>query len=284
MKDRKTPVAKALSIKKEPIFRLLVVMLVLLGWLAGLGTASILGVQNIYGRWSLEQRTTLSIYLPATTSGLTIDSLNQSLLNEVGVVGVKLVDQAEILAILEPYLGGETSQPLPRILEVNVGPTLDQQKLKTRVQGMVPEATIDDARQMLDEIANAVRVAQIFALVLSVIAFVVVAMLVALTVRAGLRAQSWQVRIMQYIGATDGFLAKLVTGQVLRRGVIGWVGGSLLGALTLGGLQFAWPTLVVYITPLVWAGVVLGPLLLMLVAGMVAMVVARRVVEHSLDA
>ena len=37
-------------------------------------------------------------------------------------------------------------------------------------------------------------------------------------------------------------------------------------------------------TPLVWAGVVLGPLLLMLIAGAVALVVARRVVEKTADA
>lgn len=284
MKDHKSPAAKALSLKKDAIFRLLVVMLVLLGWLAGLGASAVLGVQNIYSRWELEQSTTLNVYLPATTPGVAVESLNQTLLNEVGVTSVKLVDQAEILNILEPYLGEETSQPLPRVLEVTVGPNLDQESLKNRVHGVVPEATIDDARQMLDEIARAVRVAQILALVLSIVAFVVVAMLVALTVRAGLRSQSWQVRIMQYIGATDSFLAKMVTGQVLRRGVIGWVGGSILGALTLLALRLMWPSLGVYMTPLVWAGIVLGPLVLMLVAGAVALVVARRVVEKNADA
>lgn len=284
MKENKSPAAKALSLKKDAIFRLLVVMLVLLGWLAGLGTSAVLGVQNIYSRWELEQRTTLNVYLPATTPGVAVESLNENLLNEVGVVGVKLIDQAEILNILEPYLGTETSQPLPRVLEVTVGPNLNVESLKTRVKGIVPEASVDDARQMLDEISRAVMVAQIMGAVLSAVAFLVVAMLVSLTVRAGLRSQSWQVRIMQYIGATDSFLAKMVTGQVLRRGVIGWVGGSVLGALTLLALRLTWPSLTVYMTPLVWAGVVIGPLLLMLIAGAVALVVARRVVEKTADA
>ena len=58
-------VGKALALKREGIFGLLLVLTALLGWVVALGCGGALLLQEAYSRWSLERQQVVTVYLPA---------------------------------------------------------------------------------------------------------------------------------------------------------------------------------------------------------------------------
>ena len=52
---------KALSLKKDSVFKLLVVMTILLGWLSAVGSGGLVGLENLYNKWKLEQSSQISV-------------------------------------------------------------------------------------------------------------------------------------------------------------------------------------------------------------------------------
>ena len=52
MKFRIDPSAqKALSLGKDAVFRLLVLMMILLGWLSAMGTSALFSLEEVYHQW-----------------------------------------------------------------------------------------------------------------------------------------------------------------------------------------------------------------------------------------
>ena len=273
---------KALSLDKDAVCRLFVVMMVLLGWLAGMGAVAMTSLQNLYGAWQLAQKSTLSLYLLPDTPSPEVEALQRRLSDLPGVSGVSVLDQTATLALLKPYLGGDSALPLPKILDVTVSPQLDRARFDEEVKSRFPMAEIDDARDMLGTVSDGVRLAQAVALGLAAGLFLVLAALVALTVRAGLRAKQEALSILQYIGATDGFLTDLVCRQVLVRAGVGTAGALFLVVFSVMALRLGWPTTAPYLdSAWVWAAGVATPLALLAVAVLAARLSARQVIQGA---
>ena len=270
---------KALSLKTDPIFKLLMIMLVLLGWLASLGGASIIGLENLYKEWNLTQKSRVNIYLLAQTEAKSIDDLTQTLLSEDYITGIKHVKDEETEALLEQFLVSDYKLELPKILELQTTSATDFEKIKTIVDKKIPTAQVDDPSQVLNSIANGVRFAEGIALIISLVIIFVISLIVSLTTRAGLRAQKRQVEILQFVGASDSFIAVLTVKQVLFCSLIGFIGSTALSAISIQLIQTQWPMLTTFILANVWFIAICLPLFICLVAVLVSMFIAKRVIR-----
>ena len=271
---------KALSLEKDVVFRLLVLMMIMLGWLAGMGAAGLLGLQQVYQQWQLTQKSHVSVYLMPDSPPQQIVVLREALQQLPGVGEIQLLDQDSTRSLVQPYLGENSPLPLPKILDVRVDSPFDRTVFDSRVKEIFPLAEVDDARGMLQAVSKGVRFVQSVAVGVGLVVFIVLALLVVLTVRAGLRAKRSAMAVLQYIGATDGFMTTLVTRQVLWRGVAGALGAALLGMLTLLLLQHFQAGLAPYMTVQVWCGTAAVPVLLLGVVYLSAQVVARHTLQE----
>ncbi|HAG52563.1 MAG TPA: hypothetical protein DCL21_02135 [Alphaproteobacteria bacterium] len=272
---------KALSLKTDPIFKLLMIMLVLLGWLASLGGASIIGLENLYKEWNLTQKSRVNIYLLAQTEAKSIDNLTQTLLSEDYITGIKHVKDEETEALLSQFLVSDYKLELPKILELQTTSSTDFEKIKQIVDKKIPTAQVDDPSKVLNSIANGVRFAEGIALIISLVIVFVISLIVSLTTRAGLRAQKRQIEILQYVGASDSFIAVLAVKQVLYCSLAGFVGSTALAALSIQLIQTQWPILATFILANVWFIAVCLPLFICLVAVLVSMFIAKRVIRGN---
>lgn len=271
--------AKALCLKSDPIFKLLMVMLVLLGWLTSMGGASIVGLENLYKEWDLTQKSRVNVYLMAQTDSKKIDNLSQTLLSEPYITGIKRVKDEETEQLLEPFLINDLKIELPKVLELQTTENTKFDKIKEIVTDNIPSAQVDNPSEILNSIAKGVRFAEGVTLAISLVILFVISLIVALTSRAGLRAQRRQVEILQFIGASDSFIAFLTVKQVLFCCFIGYVGSIILTVSSIYTIQAKWILLNKFILPNVWFVSLCIPLMICLVSVIVSTFVAKRVVR-----
>lgn len=272
---------KALSLKTDPIFRLLMTMLVLLGWLVSLGGSTIVGFENLYKKWNLTQNSRVNVYLLAQTETESIDKLTQTLLSQDYVKSIKRIKDEETQELLEPFLVNDMQVELPKILELQTTEKNDFAAIKKIVSEKIPSAQVDDPSKMLNSIADGVRFAEGIVLIISLIIIFVISLIVSLTTRAGLRAQKRQVEILQYIGASDTFIALLTVKQVLFCSLVGYVGSVALSVISICFIQTKWALVNSFILANVWFVAFTLPLFICLVTVLVSMFIAKRVIRGS---
>ena len=64
---------KALSLNKDRVFRAFTILIVILGWVCGIGTAGLVTLENVYGAWQLKQRSQLTLYLSTDVTNKEIE-------------------------------------------------------------------------------------------------------------------------------------------------------------------------------------------------------------------
>lgn len=274
---------KALSLEKDPLFGLLVVMMILLGWLASTGAASMMGLERVYQNWQLVQKSQLTVYLMPDSSPDDMADLKEQLHNLDGVRDVNELGQADVLALLKPFQDEDSPLALPKLIDVDVSADVDRSALDKIVYDLFPLAEIDDARNMLAVVSHGVRLMQMAALIIAGIVFVVMTLLMILTVRSGLQMQKPSLRLMQFIGARDDFVIELITRQICLRALVGAGGAMLLTALTLGSLIFAWPQLGAYLGWSVWLVGLVIPVVLVAIVVFTAAFTAKRHLTQKRD-
>ncbi|MCP4356322.1 MAG: hypothetical protein GY793_12015 [Proteobacteria bacterium] len=271
--------SKALSLKADPIFKLLVIMLILLGWITSMGGASIVGLENLYKQWDLTQKSKVNVYLMAQTDAKLIDNLSQDLLAESYITGIKRVKDEETEKLLEPFLMNDLKVQLPKVLELQTTKATKFEKIKSLIKSQIPHAQVDDPSETLNSIANGVRFSEELLLGTSLLIVFVISLIVALTTRAGLRAQRRQVEILQFVGASDSFIALLTVKQVLFCSFIGYLGSLILSIISIYIVKAKWIIVSPFILPNVWFVIFCIPLFICLVSVFVSMSVAKKVVR-----
>ncbi len=257
---------KALSLNKDRVFRAFTILIVILGWVCGIGTAGLVTLENVYGAWQLKQRSQLTLYLSTDVTSKEIEE-HLTVLNAFdGVDSSKVLTDEETRALLEPYFDNAQSFPVPKVVEFNVTQKLNRLQFDGKVLELFPTAEIDDARSVLESVARAVRATQGVTLALSFVVFAVVAFVVSLVVRAGVRGQSKSLKMLQYMGASDSFLTRLILNQVFLRASLGWIFSTVIIVLTLLVTMIGLPELVIYMQPSVWVAAALVPVGLIIVA------------------
>ncbi len=270
---------KALSLDRDGVFLLLVVMTALLGWVLSMGAGMVIASHGVYKNWHLDREKELIVYLLADTVQEDITMLTDKLKKYDGVSSVKQVSAEEIQKTLQPYFTEEQAFPIPTVIRVEV---LDSSKINAIsdvVYNIFPTAEVDDNRQILAKASHIVRITQIGMMILGSVVSIVMALLVVLTVRAGLRGQKRRVAVLKFLGGTNGFMAQLVVQQVVVRSFIGWLLSCIMAGIVLVGIMLWQPAFKEIITHDVWGAVIVAPLLLPFITMLAAMITARAVVE-----
>lgn len=259
------PISRALNLKASGIFRLLVVTTALLGGVIALGGASAAMLQGLYGNWQLERASSLTVYLPPEADTAAVTQLTQSLATLQGVEAAVPLSPQVVKGWLTDVPQAE-NLPLPTVLEITLAPDTDTAPLAAHVQEAFPMAEIDDHKPLLQQVSGAVRGLQLALLGLGAAMLALMSLLITLTTRTGLQAQSSTLHLLVQLGATDGVLIRSVCGQVLGRTLAGYALGTAAAATLLASAATAMPTLAGHLGPTVYATLVLSPLLLPVIA------------------
>lgn len=220
-------------------------VIAVMAFLATLATIGVLALDRAMSTWQAGLAGNLTIEVPASAVESEPGRLDQVLkvLEETdGVISARLLDEAEMAALLAPWLGPETpvaDLPVPRLIDLEIDPQalppLDD--LSRRLEPIVPDVRIDDHRIWLEHlIALARGVQAVAALIITLIALAM-ATVVVFAVRAALEAHSGVVRLLHQLGAKDGFIARQFQNHALAMGLRGGLIGLALAALTLFALS-----------------------------------------------
>ena len=198
--------------------------------------------------------------------------------SEPGVSGVRQVPDAEVDALLSPWLGVAAGQgsvdtadvvPVPALIDAHLDGTIAPERLaalRARILHVAPAARIDAQASWLRPVFGAIASLQMLALALMVLLAAAMASAVLLAARSALGNHRGTIEIVHMLGGTDGQIARIFArafgldaalGGALGGGiavvVIVVLGGRFagLGAGLVAGGALSWFD---------WAGLVLIPL------------------------
>jgi len=169
--------------------------------------------------------------------------------NREDVAEVRRVPDAELEALLEPWLGEqsvaeEDAIPVPAMIDVRLsGPATPRRlaDLRASLIASVPSARLDAQAGWLGPVFDAVRSLQWLAAGLIVLLAATSAAAVWLAARSALGSNRETIEIIHLLGGTDGQIARIFQRSIAIDAALGGAAGLLvgLGAIALLGRQFA---------------------------------------------
>lgn len=163
------------------------------------------------------------------------------------VTSVRVVPEAELKALLEPWLGvGAASEeiPIPALIDVELNRPAsadDVAGLQAALDEAVPSARVDAQSDWLRPVYDALAALQWLALALIVLVAFATAAAVWLAARSAFSNHRDTVEVVHLLGGTDAQVTGIFQRSVVRDAAFGAVIGLLLGigAVWLLGRQFA---------------------------------------------
>jgi cell division transport system permease protein len=164
-----------------------------------------------------------------------------------GVQAVRLVPEAELAALLEPWLGAGAANgdvPIPALIDVeftrSAGPD-EIARIEAALAQTVPGARVDAQSDWLRPVFGALAALQWLALGLITLVALATAAAVWLAARNAFAGARDTVEIIHLLGATDRQISAVFLRTVLREAAFGALVGTALGAAAvwLLGQQFA---------------------------------------------
>lgn len=213
-------------------------------YLAIIAATVALLVHHVTQRWQRDLSGQLTVELPAVYGEdaaqrtQRLDAAIEEITDTNGVVGTRLLGEAEVRRLLQPWLGDrmeELGVSLPDLVAVSLAPDIrpNLSELAERLQEVSPGAMIDDHAQFNRGALNFLRTIEVVAVSLLVLVLAATAGVVAFTARAGLSIHRRIVEIVHLVGAHDSYVARQFQAQAFRYGFFGAFLGSLLAAATL---------------------------------------------------
>ena len=161
---------------------------------------------------------------------------------EPAVIAAEPLDQNELYALLEPWLGKQLPQaetiPLPRLIDVVLHSEIpfDLVKTRERLSAIVPEAELDDHKVWLGDLIDFARSIQFIALLVVSLVGLAGMFVVMFATRAGFSIHIHIIEVLHLIGAQDNYITNQFQSYALSLGIRGGMIGLILAALTLTGL------------------------------------------------
>ncbi|RYY42107.1 MAG: cell division protein, partial [Sphingomonadales bacterium] len=169
------------------------------------------------------------------------------LARQTGVVEARIVPQAELAQLVEPWLG-EAAQSdavsLPALIEVRLSAPAEDAllaRLRGQLARVAPAARLDPQATWLGPVFETIAALRWLALMLIVLLTAASAAAVWLAARNAFDANRQTIEIVHHLGAGDTQIAGLFQRAVLVDATLGAALGALLGAgvLALLGARFA---------------------------------------------
>src|SRR6185312_11961299 len=213
-------------------------------YLAMIAATVALLVEHVTQRWQRDLSGQLTIELPAVAGEdeparkQRVDAAVEEISDTNGIIGTRLLDQAEVKRLLSPWLGAQADQlgvTLPDLVAVSLQPGVrpNLSELAERLQAASPGAAIDDHADFNAGAMNFLKTIEVLAVSLLALVLVATAGVVAFVARAGLSIHRRIVEIVHLVGAHDSYVARQFQAQAFRYGFMGAFLGSLLAAATL---------------------------------------------------
>ena len=160
---------------------------------------------------------------------------------------VRLVPDAELEELVEPWLGGGTRSdvvPLPALIDVRLSGAADAQTLdalRSSLAAVAPDARVDAQADWLGPVFSAIETLRWLAIALVALLGFTSAAAVWLAARNALDTNRDTIEIVHLLGGNDAQIARIFQRSVLVESAIGSLAGLALGiaALLLLGAQFA---------------------------------------------
>lgn len=163
------------------------------------------------------------------------------------VTSLRIVPEAELAELLEPWLGasaGSGEVPIPALIDVELSSranAADIDQLQAALDRAVPGTKVDAQSAWLRPVYDALAALQWLALALIVLIACATAAAVWLAARNAFGNHRETVEIIHLLGATDSQITRVFERIVMREAAFGALLGLVLGAIIvwLLGLQFA---------------------------------------------
>lgn len=154
-----------------------------------------------------------------------------------GVAGARALSEAELQALLAPWLGPQASLeglPAPVLIELETGGDgPDRAAVEAALARIAPGSSYDDHGLWRDSLASAADTLHALAYGALLIAAGAAAAAVALATNAGLAANTAVIDALLLMGAEDGYIARVFEKRFAKRALTGAVLGLAAGALGL---------------------------------------------------
>ena len=171
-------------------------------------------------------------------------TLEQQLKSDLRVQETKYVSKDEALkeyatAVNIPYkdLKSSISNPLPDVIRVRVKKPEDLQPVVQAAKALPGVVKVRYQRDVAEKLLRVARGARLMGLILGGVMALAALMLVSTTIQLGVHSRRREIRIMQLVGATNGFIRApfLIEGAVQ-----GLAGGLVAAVLLLVGYSYAY--------------------------------------------
>ncbi|MGE3395409.1 MAG: cell division protein FtsX [Sphingomonas sp.] len=154
-----------------------------------------------------------------------------------GVAAVRLVPEAEMARLLEPWIGSglEMDLPIPALIDVDLAPEArrDLGPLRAAIAPVAPSGRVDDNAQWLAPLAALIRALQWLAAGLVLLMIGATAATVVLAARAALDTHRATIEILHLMGATDVQVARLFQRRIALDALFGGLVGFILAGIVL---------------------------------------------------
>ncbi|HEV2865217.1 MAG TPA: FtsX-like permease family protein [Allosphingosinicella sp.] len=155
-----------------------------------------------------------------------------------GVTAVHPVPEAEIQALLEPWIGPggvESDLPVPALIDVDLTAEGRAQldRLRAAVAAAAPAARVDDNAQWLAPLASLIGALKWLAAGLVLLMVGATAATVVLAARAALDTHRSTIEILHLMGATDVQVARLFQRRIALDALFGGLVGFIIAGIVL---------------------------------------------------
>ncbi len=158
------------------------------------------------------------------------------------VTSVRVVPEAELAELLEPWLGASASSedvPIPALIDVELSRSASQsdlEQLQSALDSVVDGAKVDAQSEWLRPVYDALAALQYLALVLIALLAFAAAAAVWLAARSAFANHKDTVEVIHMLGGTDAQVTRIFQKSVLRDAAFGSIVGVILGLIAVWGL------------------------------------------------
>ena len=175
------------------------------------------------------------------------DAVMEALANDPAIATYRRVPEAELEALLEPWLGvgaTDATVPVPALIDVRLRGVADRaaiDDLQTRLLQIAPDARVDAQSGWLQPVFAAIASLQWLAIALVVLLALTSAAAVWLAARSALGSNRNTIEIVHLLGGTDGQIARIFQRSIGYDAVLGGAAGLAIGVagVMVLGKQFA---------------------------------------------
>ncbi len=197
---------------------------------------------------ALDNRLEISVYLKEGISGTEKELLQNRLNAEPGVKKIAYLSKADALALFQKELKGQEGllqglgeNPLPASYEVTIdGRTADPDRLAALAKRFSTFPGVEDVsygKQGAQVLSGLYKLVSYGGTALAVLLGVTVVFIISNSVRLALYSRGGEIELMQWIGATRGF----IQGPFLLEGMMLAMLGSALAVGVLAALYYSLP-------------------------------------------